>query len=118
MGAILGLGVTHYPPLAGQDEHMARILAGILQDPDLPAEVRRPEGWPEPRRREWAADQGLAAAHRHRDALVAGFRKVRRQLDDFGPDLVVIWGDDQYENFKEDVIPPFCVLAYESIEHR
>jgi hypothetical protein len=27
-------------------------------------------------------------------------------------------GDDQYENFKEDIIPPFCVLAYESIEHR
>jgi hypothetical protein len=32
--------------------------------------------------------------------------------------VVVIWGDDQYENFKEDIIPPFCVLAYESIEHR
>ena len=26
---------------------------------------------------------------------------------------MVIWGDDQYENFKEDVVPPFCVLAYD-----
>ena len=49
---------------------------------------------------------------------MAWFRKARRLLDDFAPDVVVIWGDDQYENFKEDIIPPFCVLAYESIEHR
>ena len=45
MGAILGLGVTHYPPLAGQDEHMARILKRVLQDPDLPERYRRPDGW-------------------------------------------------------------------------
>jgi hypothetical protein len=24
-----------------------------------------------------------------------------------------MWGDDQYENFKEDIVPPFAVLAYE-----
>jgi hypothetical protein len=49
---------------------------------------------------------------------VAWFRKARRLLDDFAPDIVVVWGDDQYENFKEDIIPAFCVMAYESIEHR
>jgi hypothetical protein len=118
MGAILGLGVTHYPPLAGRDENMARILERVLQDPDLPERYRRPDGWPEPMRREYGADKGLVAAARHREALVAGFRKMRRRLDDFAPDFVLVWGDDQYENFKEDVIPPFCVLAYESIEHR
>jgi hypothetical protein len=118
MGEILGLGVTHYPPLAGQDEHMARILKRVLQDPDLPERYRRPDGWPEPMRREYGDDQGLAAAKRHREALVAGFRDARRRLDEFAPDVVLIWGDDQYENFKEDIIPPFCVLAYESIEHR
>jgi hypothetical protein len=26
-----------------------------------------------------------------------------------------MWGDDQYENFKEDIIPPFCVLAYDQL---
>ncbi len=26
-----------------------------------------------------------------------------------------MWGDDQYENFREDVIPPFCVLAYDTL---
>ena len=24
-----------------------------------------------------------------------------------------MWGDDQYENFKEDIVPPFAVLAYD-----
>src|SRR5262245_63749762 len=83
MGAILGLGVTHYPPLAGQDENMARILKRVLQDPDLPERYRRPDGWPEPMRREYGDDQGLAAAGRHREALIAGFRDARRRLDEF-----------------------------------
>jgi len=67
---------------------------------------------------EYGEDEGKSAAARHREALVAQFRKVRRLLDDFAPDFVVIWGDDQYENFEEDIIPPFCVLAYESFAPR
>jgi hypothetical protein len=118
MGAILGLGTTHIPLLAGRDEDMARIFRRVLGDPDLPERYRRPEGWPEGVRREWSTDEGLAAARRHREALVGWFRRVRRALDDFAPDVVVIWGDDQYENFREDLIPAFCVLAYDAIEHR
>jgi hypothetical protein len=115
MAEILGLGVTHYPPLAGRDENMAGILERILIDPELPEPQRRPEGWPAPMREQYGVDKGLAAARAHRQALLAGFRNVRQVLDDFAPDFVVIWGDDPYENFKEDIIPPFCVLAYESI---
>ena len=118
MGAILGLGVTHVPLLAGRDENMARILRRVLEDPDLPERYRTPDGWPEAMRREWSSDEGLGAARRHRQALVAWFRKARKRLDEFAPDLVIVWGDDQYENFKDDVIPPFCVLAYEAIERR
>jgi hypothetical protein len=118
MGAILGLGMTHVPLLAGRDADMTRILRRVLADPGLPERCRGPEGWPEAMQREWGTDEGLTAARRHRADLVAQFRRARRTLDDFAPDLVLIWGDDQYENFKDDVIPPFCVLAYESIEHR
>src|SRR5215475_9765589 len=118
MGAILGLGVTHYPPLCGRDEDMARILKRVLQDPGLPEKYRQPSGWPSAMAEEYGSDQGLGAAGRHREALIKGFRETRKRLDEFAPDVVLIWGDDQYENFKEDVIPPFCVLAYESIEHR
>jgi len=118
MGAILGLGVTHVPLLAGRDENMTRIVRRVLADPDLPERYRTAEGWPEAMRQEWGSDEGLEAARRHRKALVTWFARARRVLDDFAPDFVVVWGDDQYENFKEDIIPPFCVLAYDAIEHR
>ena len=118
MGEILGLGLTHSPLLAGRDENMARILKRVLTDPDVPESLRRPESWPEAMRQEWSTDEGLAAARRHREQSVAWFRKMRQRLDEFAPDFVVIWGDDQYENFKEDIIPPFCVMAYDAIEHR
>ena len=43
MAEILGLGVTHFPPLAGHDENMAGILERILNDPALP-ELRAAAG--------------------------------------------------------------------------
>src|SRR5712691_9030417 len=83
MGEILGIGLTHYPPLAGRDENMAGILRHILQDPGLPDHYRHPESWPVAMRQEYGEDEGKSAAARHREALVAQFRKVRRLLDDF-----------------------------------
>jgi len=32
------------------------------------------------------------------------FRRAREDLERFNPDLVMIFGDDQFENFKEDII--------------
>ena len=116
MGQVLGLGVTHFPPLSGTDESLGWILKRALEDPAVPERLRHPSGWPSPMREEYGNDAGLSSARRHREALVAGFRNARRVLDEFKPDFVVIWGDDQYENFKEDVIPPFCVFAYESLK--
>ena len=43
--------------------------------------------------------------------MADGFRAVRKSLDAFNPDLVLIFGDDQYENFREDIIPAFCVFG-------
>jgi hypothetical protein len=118
MGEILGLGLTHYPPLTGLDENMAAILRRVQQDPGLPARYRDPASWPAPMRAEYGTDGGTASAAGHRDALVQHFRKARRLLDEFRPDVVIVWGDDQHENFTEDVIPPFCVLAYDEVEAR
>jgi hypothetical protein len=118
MGEILGLGVTHYPPLIGRDENMAGILRTVLEDPGLPERYRDPANWPPAMRREYGDDGGTASARAHRDALVGQFRRARKTLDEFRPDLVIVWGDDQHENFTDDVIPPFCVLAYDEIEAR
>jgi hypothetical protein len=116
MAEILGLGMTHYPPLAGRDENMMGILKGTLRDPAIPAELKEPANWPARMREEFSGDQGKAAAALHRQELLNGMQKVRAALDEFQPDFVLIWGDDQYENFTEDIIPPFCVLAYEQIQ--
>ena len=40
-------------------------------------------------------------------------QQTRAALDAFDPDFVLIWGDDQYENFREDIIPPYCIAAYD-----
>ena len=116
MAEFLGLGMTHYPLLAGTDDNMAGLLRWTLTDPDIPDAAKDPASWSESMQAEWGDDQGRASAAGHRAALVAGLGKVRAALDDFRPDIVVVWGDDQYENFREEVVPPFCVLAYGDIE--
>jgi hypothetical protein len=113
MAEILALGISHYPPLTGHDDRMARILKRMLQNPQLPAHLRTPDGWPAPMRAEWGEDQGITSAARHRAALVGWMEKTRAALDDFNPDFVLMWGDDQYENFRDDIIPPYCIAAHE-----
>jgi hypothetical protein len=113
MAEILALGITHYPPLHGPDERMSWILKRMLENPRLPEALRSPAGWPEGMRAEWGNDQGTAAAARHRTDLVRWLGKTRVALDDFDPDFILIWGDDQYENFREDVVPPYCISAYD-----
>lgn len=113
MAEILGVGVTHYPRLAGPDRTMSGTLKALIGQSGFPPRLCRPENWPSGMREEWADDEGEAAARRHRASLVDSLRRVRAAIDDFEPEVIVIWGDDQYENFREDLIPPFSVLAYE-----
>ena len=117
MAEILGLGMTHYPGLMAPDEDRAYPLTRTLKgNKNIPEELKNPTSWPEPMRIEYGEDEGYTSSLEHRARLVAGFRRIREELDAFNPDFVVIWGDDQYENFREDIIPPFCVLAYDEFE--
>jgi catalytic LigB subunit of aromatic ring-opening dioxygenase len=115
MGQILGLGITHYPGLSIQG-NLTRRIKICLADPALPEHLRSMENWPEPMRREWDTDEGQAHSDAHRAAMVNGFRRARRALDDFQPDFCIVWGDDQFENYREDCVPVFSVLAYDSAE--
>ena len=116
MTEILGLGLTHYPLLSVPDNHMADLLRWTLRDPGIPASEKDPANWPERMRGEWGGDGGTAAAAAHRAELLAHLASCRAALDEFEPDVLVVWGDDQYENFREEVVPPFCVLAYGDTE--
>ncbi|UIX29178.1 extradiol ring-cleavage dioxygenase [Streptomyces sp. GQFP] len=116
MSNVIGIGMTHYPMLAATDAHMASLMKTILKDPDIPAELKDPANWPAQAKAEWGDDEGTTAAAAHREVLRQGLRRARTAIDEFGPDLLVVWGDDQYENFREEVIPSFCVLAYDDTE--
>ena len=116
MGEILGVGLTHYPGLIAPDEDKMYPLTRLLKSDKISEELKNPLTWPEAMRIEYGEDDGVSSARKHRERLVQGFREQRAALDEFNPDVVLVWGDDQYENFKEDIIPPFCVLAYDQID--
>src|SRR6266446_6817363 len=86
MGTIMGMGSSHWPAMIQPDEAKPwPFLRTLAHDPRVPEELKNPLNWPE---------------------------GVRTEIEAFNPDFILMFGDDQYENFKEDVIPPFCVLAY------
>lgn len=116
MGEILGIGMTHAPHLQFTDENMANVLKRLLKSERTPAAMKEPSNWPAGMRAEWGSDEGLTAARKHRTELLEGVRAARAALDAFKPDLVLIWGDDQYENFHEDLLPPFCIYAFDEVD--
>ena len=70
MAEILGLGLSHYPPLSTPDAMMSGILRTTLKDPGIPDSAKDPAHWPAPMRAEWADDMGTAAAGQHRAAMI------------------------------------------------
>lgn len=113
MAEIMGIGITHYPPLLGQPGDYANLLRLVKTSHLVPEAMKDPSGWPPEMRDEWDNELERALEHqqRHRDAM----HEVRRVIDDFRPDAVIIFGDDQYENFKEDVIPPFNIYCMDTL---
>ena len=116
MADLLLLGMTHYPLLATTDDMMASLLRNTLKDPLIPTEAANPANWSAAMQVEWGMDEARSSAAGHRASLRTGFSKARAALEDFNPDAILVWGDDQYENFKEDLIPPFALLAYGDTE--
>ena len=113
MAEILGLGCTHRPVMLRRDEDWTFMMRTSLDDPDMPEAAKDPANWPPQLREELGNDWGTSAAGRAREVYRRHFAEARRALDEFKPDVIVMFGDDQYENFKEDIVPPFAVLAYE-----
>ena len=116
MADILGLGLSHYPGFYYLDEDMNRFLVDTLESPRVPAEKKDPRNWPAPMQAEWGDDRGASFAKQHRAQFVDGVRRLRAALDGFKPDVVVIFGDDQYENFREDLISSFAVYIMQEFE--
>lgn len=118
MAEILGLGATHYPGFWMRDDDMSVILKRTLNGKRLDPSLRDTRNWPEAMREEWGSDDGAAAAGRHRARSFRAFDEQRRLLDAFQPDFILMFGDDQYENFTEDIVPPFCVYLADTMVSR
>jgi hypothetical protein len=118
LSEILGVGISHFPGFANPDEQMALRVKQVISSDKVPELLKDPRNWPEPMQREWAADEGAAFAAEHRRQFVDGARKIRQAIDDFRPDAVIVFGDDQYENFREDLIPPFCIYIVPQFDLR
>ena len=116
MAELLLLGMTHYPPLAATDDDMAGLLRNNLKDPGIPDAEKDPRNWPAAMQAEWGTDEARTSAAGHRAELRAGFAAARTALEDFNPDAILVWGDDQYENFREDIIPPYALLAFDDLD--
>jgi hypothetical protein len=116
MGELLGLGLSHYPGPAVPAKFWPRHMPTQVERGRLDREVwENRAAWPEPMRVEWGDDEGQSAARQHQAGLLAGYRRLRRELDEFRPDLVVVWGDDQYENFRKECVPPFCIFIRDDL---
>ena len=60
MAEILGVGVTHYPPMLVADEEKAfPINITLARDERVPERMKNPANWPEPMRVEYGEDEGL-----------------------------------------------------------
>jgi hypothetical protein len=116
MAEILGLGLSHYPGPIVPPKYWPRMLERGVEvgriAPELFADKTR---WPQEMLHEWGTDDGVAAAERHRERLLAGYHALQSALEAFDPQIVVIWGDDQFENFKRDCVPAFCVGIYDTV---
>jgi hypothetical protein len=118
MGEIMCAGVSHHPGFGYPDESMADILRRALQSPRVPADWKNPEHWPEQMLEEFGPEGEKATANAaiHREKVIGAYRKVRDEIAEFKPDFILIWGDDQYENFHEDIVPPFCVYIRDQFD--
>ena len=93
---------------------MAFLLRRPARRSGIPAAAKDQSKWPDAMREEWGNDCGAAAGAAHPRRCSSDCARRAQRLDEFKPDFILMWGDDQYENFREDIIPPFSILAYDA----
>ena len=113
MAELLGLGLSPFGGFMFSDEEMSARAKARLANGSLPPELDSPEKWPDAMQAEWGNDQGAKFAAIHRDRYFDGLKRIRAAIDSFRPDAVIIFGDDQYECFREDLVPAYCVFVGE-----
>src|SRR5260370_29266285 len=99
MGEILGLGRPHYPSLVASEENMLSLFHTIVDAPRVDPRWKDRAHWPPEMIAE--LDEGITAVKRYHARMWENFHKLRKMLDDFVPDCIIIVVDYQYEHVND-----------------
>ena len=109
MAEILGIGCSHGPIILTPPEVWAkgreRVFARI---PDYQAPAQLLE--------ELGQDNGLTQDKLDQKRVVESFKIMHDKLHEWNPDVLMIIGDDQAENFLQDNLPPFCLYTGSEVD--
>jgi hypothetical protein len=109
MAEILGLGVSHGPIILTppEDWHKGRErIHDRVPNYEKPAQLLE----------ELGQDNGLSQDKADHQRIVESFKVMHDRLHEWDPDVVMIIGDDQVENFREDNLPPFCLYTGSEVD--
>lgn len=109
MAEILGLGVSHGPIILTppEDWHKGRErIHDRVPNYEKPAQLLE----------ELGRDNGLSQDKADHQRIVESFKVMHDRLHEWDPDVVMIIGDDQVENFREDNLPPFCLYTGSEVD--
>ncbi|HEU0022869.1 MAG TPA: hypothetical protein VFR55_14535 [Dehalococcoidia bacterium] len=109
MAEILGLGCSHGPIILTPPESWAKTrerMYSRIPNYQPPGQMLE----------ELGQDNGLSQDRRDHQRVIESFKVLRDRLHEWDPDVLMIIGDDQAENFKQDNLPPFCIYTGSEVE--
>ncbi len=109
MAEILGIGCSHGPIILTPPEvwHKGRErIYARVSNYEKPARLLE----------ELGQDNGLSQDRHDHEKIMESFQIMHDKLHEWNPDVVMIIGDDQAENFLQDNLPPFCLYTGEEAD--
>ncbi len=109
MAEILGLGCSHAPMILNPPEewrNMRKRIYGGIPEYEAPAEMIEQMG----------DDEGLSHDIKNQQRIADAFAVLKEKLHAWKPDVVMIVGDDQAENFKRENLPTFCLFTGDRVD--
>ena len=109
MAEILGIGCSHAPMILNPPEEWGNMRKSVYSRvPNYQA--------PDSMVQELGDDNGLSHDKKNQKRITDAFAVLRDKLHEWKPDVVIIVGDDQAENFKRDNLPTFCLYTGSQVD--
>ena len=109
MAEIFGLGCSHGPIILTPPEVWAKTRERVyarIPNYEPPGQLLE----------ELGQDNGLTQDRLDQQKVMESFKVMHDRLHDWNPDVLMIIGDDQAENFLQDNLPPFCLYTGDQVD--